>query len=255
VLTAIRVVNGFPAVMANLSTSQPLRLQLLVVIGSSVVGLTLVAAALALVSGAVSVWSPSERLETRTTMKVGVAVGAVGAATRVAGAMFGSAGPIWPSYAGASSYVPLLAAATNPVGTLMTRTVFLLLIVSAADRLTAGWTRRRAVVGVLLLIVGGVLGAAGSPEILVPWVAFAALVGALMTAAYVVVLRHDASIVPIAAAVMTMAGTLYEGSARAYPGALPGAIIAVIAMGAVAYGWFRALRTPGGMRAAEEAGA
>src|SRR5262249_19712255 len=45
VLAAIRVVNGFPLAMANLSTSQPLRLQLFVVIGSSVVGLTLLAAA------------------------------------------------------------------------------------------------------------------------------------------------------------------------------------------------------------------
>ena len=42
--------------------------------------------------------------------------------------------------------------------------------------------------------------------------------------------------------VMTLTGTLREGWARPYPGALAGAIVAVVVMCAVAYWWFRALR-------------
>src|SRR5262249_26155509 len=158
--------------------------------------------------------------DARTAVNAGLAVGAIGAAMRFAGAMVGSTGPMWPSYGGASSYVPFLAAASSPIGILMTRTVFLLLVVSIADRLTAGWTRRRVLVGVLLMIVGGVLGGGIPAEKLMPWAAFSAFAGAVLTAVYVVVLRQDASVVPIAAAVMTVAGTLHDGSARAYPGAL-----------------------------------
>src|SRR5262249_55863058 len=89
---------------------------------------------------------------------------------------------------------------------------------------------------------GGVLGGGIPAEKLMPWAAFSAFAGAVLTAVYVVVLRQDASVVPIAAAVMTVAGTLHDGSARAYPGALAGALTAAIAMGVLAYGWFHALR-------------
>ena len=51
-------------------------------------------------------------------------------------------------------------------------------------------------------------------------------------------------VVPWAAAVMTTAATLHEGWLRAYPGALPGAIVAVLAVWGVAYWWFRMLRAP-----------
>ena len=41
---------------------------------------------------------------------------------------------------------------------------------------------------------------------------------------------------------MTTAGTLREGWSRAFPGALAGAIVAVVVMWAVGYWWFKALR-------------
>jgi hypothetical protein len=72
-------------------------------------------------------------------------------------------------------------------------------------------------------------------------IASAALVGALLVAAYVAVLRHDISVVPFGVATMTTVGTLREGWAQAYPGALGGAIVAVVGMWVVAYWLFRAL--------------
>src|SRR5439155_17185470 len=52
VLSAIRVANSFPAMMAGLATSQPLQLQLAILLGTSIVGLTLFAAGLGLIAGA-----------------------------------------------------------------------------------------------------------------------------------------------------------------------------------------------------------
>jgi len=118
----------------------------------------------------------------------------------------------------------------------------LVFAIVAANWITAGWTRRRALAAILLWLVGGLLGTPGSPENLVLWIVSAALVGAPLVAMYVGVLRHDVSALPFGVAVMTLTGTLREGWARPYPGALAGAIVAVVVMSAVAYWWFRALR-------------
>jgi hypothetical protein len=243
VLSGIRVANSFPIMMASLSTSQPLRLQLAILLGTSVVGLGLLSAGLALIAGAAPVWSAdSGRLESHMAIKIGIALGALAAVARAVSAMVGSSGPVWPSYEGAGTLVPFLAAAVGPVLSALTRIVVLVLVVVAANWLSAGWTRRRALAAALLWIVGGLLGTPGSPENLGPWIASAALIGALFVAMYVTVLRRDVSVVPFGVLVMTLAATLREGWARPYPVALAGAIVGVAGMGAVAYWWFRALR-------------
>src|SRR5207245_688335 len=100
VLSGVRLTNNFPIVMANLTTSQPLRLQIAILIGTSVVGLGLLSAAMGLIAGAAPLWSslslsPGEpsgtgRLDSRQAIAVGVALGAVAAAGRAAGALSGA---------------------------------------------------------------------------------------------------------------------------------------------------------------------
>ncbi len=238
--SAMRFVNAFPATLAALSTSQPLQLQLAVLLGSSAVGLTLQAAAMALIAGAAPTWLGTTRRDSNVALRLGLALGMIAAAARAASALT-SGGPLWPSYAGANSFVPFMASAVGPVVTLLSRIAVLTLIVAAANRLSAGWTRRRVLVGTLLVSVCGVLGNAASPLNLTTWIASAMLIGLLLTAAYVFVLRHDVSVVPIAVALMTTMGTLREGWTRPFPGALAGAIVASVVMCVVAYVWFRVL--------------
>ena len=237
---ASRLVNRFPALMAALSTSQPLPLQLFVLIASGAVGLSLQSAAMGLVSGAVPVWCRDRGREWRTALGLGIALGLVAAAVGAASTVPGD-GARWPSYDGAAALVPFLAAAVDPIVVLLTRIVFLTLLVATANRLSRDWTRRRLPIGAALVVLGGVLGNASSPLNLVAWASFAAVIGVLLLAAYVVVLRHDVSIVPVAAAAMTSLGALREGWAGAYPASFGGAIVSVAAMWIVAGLWFRAL--------------
>jgi hypothetical protein len=88
---------------------------------------------------------------------------------------------------------------------------------------------------------------------MLPLIASAAVIGALLAGVYVGVLRHDVSVVPFAVATMTAAGTLREGWLRAYPGALGGAIAAAVAIWVVAYWLFRALTAPRAMNAVDTA--
>jgi hypothetical protein len=252
VLSGIRVVNSFPEMMASLSTSQPIRLQLAIFLGSSVVGLGVLSAAMALIAGATPVWSLSAgRPRTGAALAIGGALGALAAAARAGSALLGSRGPTWPSYEGAGTFVPFVAAATAPTVTALTRIVVLLVVVAAANRMTGHWTRRRVPGAVLLALAGSLLGATGGAPNMLPLIASAAVIGALLVGVYVGVLRHDVSVVPFAVATLTAAGTLREGWLRAYPGALGGAIAAVVAIWAAAYWLFRALNAPRAMSAPE----
>jgi len=109
--------------------------------------------------------------------------------------------------------------------------------------MTAGWTRHRILVSAGLLIVGGVLGNTTSPVNLAAWLSAGAAMGTLLLVAYILVLRDDVSIVPIAAAVVATAGSLPEGLARPYVGALEGTVLAVGVVWLIAWAWFRALGT------------
>ena len=91
------------------------------------------------------------------------------------------------------------------------------------------------------MVVGGTLGNVGSPLNLAAWAASAALIGGVLLAAYIVLLRHHIGIVPFAVALLTTAGTLREGWARAFPGALVGSLIGVVVMWLLAAAWFRSL--------------
>ena len=162
-LSAVSLINNFPALLASLSTSQPLQLQLAVLIGSSAVGLLVEAVGAgahrwsrADVVGSAIGWSRGSH--SRSASRSGPRPPA-----RSSSAPCRGSGPLWPSYAGAAAFVPLLSAATTPVAALILRITILMLMVATANRISDGWTRRRVLTGALLVIVGGVLGNAGSP--------------------------------------------------------------------------------------------
>jgi Type II CAAX prenyl endopeptidase Rce1-like len=236
----MRFVNSFPSLMAALSTSQPLQLQLMVLIATGTVGITLQSAAMGLVAGGVPVWARGRGIERRSALQVGIALGLVGAAARILSTLPGGERP-WPSYDGAATFMPFLSAAFDPVVVLLARTVFLTLVVAAANHLSAMWTKQRVPVGTLIVLIAGVLGNAGSPRELPVWIGLTLLIGVLFLVAYVFVLRHDVSLVPLAAAVMTGLGALREGLAAAYPSSLAGAIVSIAVMLLIAGVWYRAL--------------
>src|SRR5207244_2715991 len=130
VSSGLTLINGFPARLASLSTAQPLQLQIAILLGAGSVGLALMALAMGLISGAVPIWSPSNGVrDHRSAVVLALAVGAIGAAGRMLGALAGSAaGPSWPNYTGAAVYVPFGAAALAPLGAAGTRIVILLLL-------------------------------------------------------------------------------------------------------------------------------
>jgi hypothetical protein len=109
---------------------------------------------------------------------------------------------------------------------------------------SAGWTRRRLLSGLALVMVGIV--ATGLPQgaELSGWILASAITGVALLCAYAFLLRADLTIAVPALGVMIALGVVAQGLNRAYPAALAGSLAAAVIAIALAWWWFRALRAP-----------
>jgi hypothetical protein len=237
-------VNGWPAIMASLSTAQPLTLQIGAVAGVGLVGLGITAALVGLALGgfpgalAAQPWLPDG--EARL---LGLAAGALAAA--VGGAASWLRTPAWAPAADLTSlntYVPLADLALDPVTAFLTRLAVLLTLFLGIDRITRGWTRLRPLALALLVLVGVI--ASGPPPggALTAWLISAIVTGAALAGLYAALLRLDLSMVPLGLGASGALAALARGAQRPFPGALPASILAALVVLALGWVWFRVLR-------------
>jgi hypothetical protein len=90
--------------------------------------------------------------------------------------------------------VPWLASAVGGLA-LVPATAVMLFLLSVFDRVTAGWTRRVALVAALLVALGAAVGLAAGKEVL-PSLATGAIQGAVSFAFAWLLLRYDLRTVP-----------------------------------------------------------
>ncbi|MCP4656149.1 MAG: CPBP family intramembrane metalloprotease, partial [bacterium] len=254
------LVLRWPVLMAGFSTARPLELQVLMSIIGPLVLVLAVAAGVALNLGFLSSL-PELRVPSglRSTILRGLALGtAVAGLTALASRVRPALAPEWPDYAAAAGWLPFFAAALFPLATFVGTATVALLIFTAVDRFSAAWTRRRVLSAGILLVVGLVV-SGGAVTTVRWWLADGVLLGAMLIVAYVLVLRRQLSLVPLAVAAMVALGTLEVGFLRGFPGggqmggspgggqmggfpaALPGAVAAAILIVLAAVGWTRKL--------------
>ena len=243
VASAVATANSWPTIEDSLSTAQPLGLQLIAVIGAGLVAAVVLAALVGLSTGLLPRELPGTRLPGSEAMRLGVATGLVGSAALLAARMLQT--PAWADVADLEplgTMTPMLALALEPVGSLLTRTAIVAGLLLYVDRITLGWTMRRTV-GLLWLIAFGFFGVAVPAAGQAPGWIFAGLVGAAaLTAAYVLILRADLSLVPVTLATMVVVRLVALGVSSPYPGALSGSAAGILVAGLVAWWLFRALR-------------
>ena len=237
---ALDFANGWPARLAGFSTAQPFPLQAAQLAVGLLVGATLVPAVVALAGGGVRLFSTGV-YGRRDAARIGVGLGGVACGVlAVATALVRAGGePVWPSFAGAETILPVAAPPLAAIFSLGARTVVVALVFSAADRISDGWSVHRAWACALLVGTGLLLGAGAPGARVLPWAAAGLLVGLLLLAAYVLVFRWDLSPLPLSVAVVIAVGALAEGFARPYPGALAGSIIAAALVLVLAWRGFR----------------
>jgi hypothetical protein len=244
IVSVLTAANGWPMLLASLSTAQPLKLQVLALVGVGIVALAVAAAVVGLALGVLPHrLAAGASIPDRDAAWLGVALGLVGAAILAGGAWLRT--PTWErgvDLSALGTVVPIAELALDPISALLMRMAIVITVMAAVDRLTAGWTRRRAA-GALVLLVLGVL-AAGAPQgnDMVGWLGAGALTGAALLAAYATLLRADLTMLPLALATMAAARLLMGGALGPFPGALTGSAVGAALTMAVGWWWFRALR-------------
>ena len=244
VLSIAAAINGLPMVMAMFSTSQPWQLQLAIAVGASLVAFSVLSLSVGLITGALPArLSPAELLPDRTTLRMGLAAGFIGAALMTAAAVART--PAWsrmPDLLPLGGMWPWLGASLEPATGFMTRAAVLTTLLAWINSLTLGWTRHRAVAFLFLGIVGFL--SVDPPVGLVAqgWLAAGLAVGIAIPVLTFWLLRADLTMVPIALAVMAITETLGRALGRPYPGALAGGLFGALLIALLAWWLFRGLR-------------
>ena len=244
ILSVASAVNAWPSVLAQLRTEIPLPIQLLIAIGGGIVALVITSslAGLAL-GGQPPRLAGSAGLPDRDALLLGIASGAFGAALlAVAGSLRTPAWAETASIAPVGTVLPVLATALEPLAGFLTRAAVLLSLLVSVNHLTLGWTRRRAIAGAIVALVGFLGAGAPAGSELAGWATAGLVLAVGLLAASATVLRADLTMIPIALGTMLAVGALMRGAQRPFPGALPGGLVAAVLTAVLAWWLFRALR-------------
>jgi hypothetical protein len=153
--------------------------------------------------------------------------------------------PTWansPAINSTGAVLPILSVALEPVAGFLTRAAVLLSLLTGVTQATAGWTRRRAL-GVAIIAGVGFLGV-GAPagSSMVGWAIAGLILAVGLAVVSTTLFRADLTMIPVALGTMMALTALMRGAQRAFPGALPGSIIAAALTLLLAWWLFGALR-------------
>jgi len=236
--------NRWPSTLANLPTAVPLQLALIGIVGVGLVALILTSALTGLAMGALPrpIMS-SGSLADGNALLLGAALGLFGAG--VAGLATWLRVPAWadaPAVAPLGAFVPVMEVALGGLPGLLTRAAVVLTVLALVHVATAGWSRRRALGILVLAIVGFLSGGAPAGMHLGGWALGGALTAAALVAAYVLLLRADLTLVPLALGTMMAIGAIGRYVPQPFPGAAIGAGIDALVLLLCGWWLFRALR-------------
>lgn len=242
---ALSTANGWPGVMAQLQTAQPIRTQLFIMVVGIGLAVLFLAGVLALGVGMAHTWRRPGAPIRKGVGWMGAALGvAVAGLAAVADRLSPSLAPPRPSFAGAEAYVPALGAALDPIMDLVVATTVLLVVLVAADRLTDGWRRARAAGGVGLVVMGLAMTGSLFQASLVLWLAGGLAAAVLLAVLFWLVRRTHLALVPPLAAAGVILDQVERVLAAPYPGSVVGALTAIVLVAALALIWSRRLLRP-----------
>ncbi|MFQ5629855.1 MAG: CPBP family intramembrane glutamic endopeptidase, partial [bacterium] len=243
VLSIINVFNNWSTLEMQFSTAQPYKNQAAIFVLGGLISALFIAAAIALVVGMVHFWRKENGGSSSTySVLTGFALGCAAAGIfAVFGNFKPSLSPVWADYGTASTFLPVASAALGPVSGFITRTAILLLLVAGINRFTKGWTQLQAPFVAALILIGIIFAGTTGIESIASWLLTGLGTGIVLFFVYLFVLRFDLAIVPPALAVLSIANQARHIVQNVYPGAIAGAVLAIILLGLAAFLWTRKL--------------
>lgn len=243
VLRTINVFNGWPTLQYGFRTAEPYKNQLLIFGLGSLVGTLVVSATIALAVGLIHHWNKRYSLSGiphNPIYGVYLGVALVGFASAI-GSISPSLSPNWATYSVAGWYLPVLGTSLQPVLSYVTESTVALLIVAALTIVTERFRKRKLLATGVLVVLGLVVVGSSGISAIWAWLLTGILVGLLFVLAYRYVISYQMALVLPAVAVILIAGLVRESLYMAYPGALPGSLLAILLVAGLTFYWYRQL--------------
>ena len=230
---AVNTVNQWPLLGMRLSTTEPVTTQVSLYLAGILLTTVLSALLGGLLAGVAS-FAARAHVEPGLTQKT-LWIRGASAALFVLGveALLGrfspDMAPNWPSYKVEELWVPWLGRISGTLSSGLMAMTITVIVLYWLDRLTAGWTRRRAL-GVVVVVLAQAAMAAANADQWIEIVAVGVVGGALATLIYATVLRFDLRIAPALIAVYLVVGFIGDAAQKHTPQA---AVLALIASATV----------------------
>lgn len=233
----VGAINQWPVMAMSLNTTEPVLTQVAKASGGQLFGAVLTALAGSMFVGVGALTARIHiipGLDARALWLRGAAMALVAVGVEVAlGAISPDSVPVWPKYEIENAWLPWLARALAAIK-LLPLIGFAIVALDWLSRISEGWTRRRVLATVLLMLTCAAI-AAISAEQWFDIVAAGLVVGAVATLLFVAVLRFDLRAIPpfvaVYACLMIIAQSAQKATAQS-------ALLGVIGVASsLAVGW------------------
>ncbi len=250
---AINTVNQWPLLGMHLSTAEPVTTQISLYLAGAVLKAVLSALVCGVLAGVAS-FAARAHVEPGLTqpmlwMRGGAAALFVSGVDALLGRLSPDTAPTWPSYKAEELWVPWLGRIGGTAASALMAMTVTVITLYWIDRLTAGWTRRRAL-GVLVLMLAQAGVAAANADQWMDIITAGTIGGALATVIYATVLRFDLRIAPALVAVQLIIGFISDAAQKQTAQATVLALVATATVLALAWAATRYLLHPGSQAAA-----
>jgi Type II CAAX prenyl endopeptidase Rce1-like len=245
---AVNTVNQWPLLGMRLSTTEPVTTQVSLYLAGILLTTVLSALLGGLLAGVAS-FAARAHVEPGLTQKTLWIRGAAAAlfvlgVEALLGRLAPDMAPTWPSYKVEELWVPWLGRISGTLSSGLMAMTITVIVLYWLDRLTAGWTRQRAL-GVVVVVLAQAAMAAANADQWIEIVAVGVVGGALTTLIYVTILRFDLRIAPALIAIYLVVGFIGDAAQKHTAQAAVLALIASATALTLAWAATRYLLRPG----------
>ncbi len=241
----INIMNGWPALIATLKTSEPYYNQIFTLLTTYGFGFLIKAAGFSLVLAGIRTWQKPIKVLQNSPIIYGICMGLIAAGLHAVALKFQpSIEPVWAEFDSVGNYLPWLGVITTTLIQYLTLTIAIIMLYVIVDFFTLYWQRNKFVAVLAMIACGICLNGIQSLESVPFWLIWGALIGMMLLAFYALIIRFDHAVVPIATATYMIMQAVQQIAFNAWPTAVVGYGLSIIMLIGLAWIWAKALNQP-----------
>lgn len=235
--------NSWPQIITTFNTSEPFYNQVFRTFGFgaiyALIRSAIVALVVALTLGIKHRYTLYNKISSLFT---GLCLGTFIAGLQATLSYFGpSLEPLWADYTALGNYFPIIAPTITALTKLTFASSLFLLLCTAIDQWTSGFTRNRFIGAFVLIIFTLIVTGLQMPTDYTFWVISGIILGTVITILYAFIIHFDHTVIPLIVGITTIAGLAQQAVFNAYPMALVAHLFASIFVLSISVLWWKQL--------------